>query len=131
MKFGIVISLFIVLIFLTALVLVNQEQGPSSSTDLTAEQNLQKVTLPDDLPQMFRSPDTSTQAGPVYRKAISYFRAHKQSLTRQKASERPHEQVEQLRQLMVKAMHAGRVENGFLDEYLTMQPGTEPELGPA
>jgi len=128
MKVGIVIS--IVILVIVAVVFFALFRGVADSpTSLTAANKLAKQTVPEGASAIIPVQNPGGDATPLYLEAIEIAQNREDTLMRDDAAEsRP---AEEIAELLIDAMSRGRVEHGFLDQYMPMEPRTQPTIGGA
>lgn len=127
MKLGWIISIAAVLAILVALVVAMIIQ-PDPPTDATAAEHLVKVKLPDDLPPMFTPRSPAANASAIYRDVIGQYNSRRNMFEQGQDTT---SQVESIADLLIKAMYAGIVEQGFLDSFIPVRVGEQPSFGDA
>lgn len=120
MKWGIIISAAIVLIFVVA-VLVGTMGGADRPTSRTSVSKLQAATLPDDLPLVYTPKNPTGDANAAYKKAFDFFLANKEKLAVSEGIDPDKKLVLELTDLMITAMNAGKVTQPFLDGQVVMK----------
>lgn len=125
MKLGIVISLLIVVMLglLLYLKLGGSPDRPTPAT--TAPGALDKMTLPADLPTVFEPTNPQADATELYAKAFDFYEANQSRLGSSGADPQV---LDQLIDLLIEAMQAGKVKPGFMDDRTPLEPGIH--LGP-
>ena len=131
MKYGIIISIVIVLAFVGTLLYINAGDPPDPPTDATAPAKLARAQFPADMPALHEPSAPGADAGQAYQDVLTHFSSREPVLTRRDPSRWPREPVTKLRELMVEAMRAGDVPDGFLDRYLPVKLQADPRFGPA
>lgn len=125
MKLGIFISIAFVLI-LTVVIIVKVIPHADSPTAATAPDTLGKVTLAEDMPRLYQITNVSDNAMTHYHAAIEYYQRHRNDLQRSTPSD---EHADALADHLIKAMHAGRVPEGFLDKQTEIKVGMGQNTG--
>jgi hypothetical protein len=124
-KLGIFISIAFVLI-LTVVVIVKVVPHADPPTRATSPDKLEMVTLAEDMPRLYRITDVSDNAMTHYNAAIEYFQRHRNDLQRSTPSD---EHADALADHLIKAMHAGQVPEGFLDQQTPIKVGMGQNTG--
>lgn len=125
MKLGIFISIAFVLI-LTVVIVVKVMPHADDPTNATAPDKLVKVTLAEDMPRLYQITDASGDAMTHYRAAIEHFQRHRDDLQRSTPSD---EHADVLADHLIKAMRAGQVPDGFLDQQTQIAVGMGQNTG--
>lgn len=128
MKIGIIISLVLVLVVggIVFLALNTPPDGPSSKTN---EAQLALQTLPTDLPELVPAPkDGPGDAKATYEKLIAYYQENARQLDGRTP---PKRMVTSVTNMLIEASEAGYAGQGFLDDRISVVPGSDPSFGAA
>ncbi len=125
MKLGIFISLAFVLI-LAVVVVVKVMPHADPPTRDTAPDKLKLVALDPAMPRLYQITDATEDAMTHYNAAIEYFQRNRNDLQRSTPSD---EHADALADHLVKAMHAGQVPEGFLDQQTPIKVGMGQNTG--
>lgn len=127
MKLGIIISV-VLLIVLGLLGFVAFRGVADGSSNATASEMLVKMDLPSDLPPLFISSVPNGNAARTYDKAIELYVDHRREFN----SEMPRvDLINTLVSLLIDAVQHERVNQGFLDKHVPVQPGATPDFDDA
>lgn len=127
MKLGIIIS-FVLLLLLGLLGLFAFWGISDASSGATNQKNLAKMDLPTDLQSLFISNNPSGDAVAIYEKILDLYRDKSELWY---SDNPPTELNNTLIQLLIEAMQCERVQNGFLDKHIAVQPGATPDFDDA
>lgn len=127
MKLGIVISLvLLVLLSLLGLFAFWGISDPASAA--TNQKNLVKMSLPTDLGPLFVSNNPSGDTVAIYEKILDLYHENSEAWY---SDTPPTELNNKLIQLLIEAMQCERVQDGFLDKHIAVQPGATPDFDDA
>jgi len=127
MKLGIVISL--VLLLILSLLGLFAFWGISDTASTTTNQkHLAKMSLPTDLGPLFVSNNPSGDTVAIYEKILDLYRENNEVWYDDTS---PTELNNKLIQLLIEAMQCERVQDGFLDKHIAVQPGATPDFDDA
>ena len=122
MKIGLIISF--VLVFLLALIGFFSFWGlPDEPTSATSADKLVKIELPSGLRPLSTMDQPNEDATEVYDRALDFYLEHQEALAEDLPSPK---WSTQLTDLLIEAMHKGRVKNGFLDRHIPVNPASRP-----
>ena len=127
MKLGIIVSLVIV-ILIGVLGFVSFRGIADPPTAATSAEKLVKISLPTDLGSLYQPTQPTEDATESYAKVIAFYQEHHQPLSEPRPQERF---TDPLTDLLIEAMRRGRVQHGFLDQHIPVQPASEPDFGDA
>lgn len=130
LKLGLAISAAIVAVFIGVLVAVNREGAPDPPTDAVRPDRLARMDLPADLPALHTPARPDADATAAYDRPLGHAQRHAATLQRTSGTD-TREAADTLRGLLIDAAEAGRVESGFLDRYVPLEPGAEASFGEA
>lgn len=91
---------------------------------VTRPEALAAHALPAGLPAIFASPNADADAAALYDQAFAFYQSHRYEL---RSDPLPAALADEFTRLMVKAMQAGKVRQGFLDDTLSIEPGIWPK----
>lgn len=127
MKLGIIVS-FIIIVLIGVLGVVSFRGIADPPTAATSADKLVAIALPEGLGSIYQPAQPAEDATEFYAQAITYYQEHRQPLSEPQPQERF---TEPLTDLLIQAMQRGRVQRGFLDQHIPVQPGAEPDFGDA
>ncbi len=125
MKLGLAISLFVVMFLGLILFLQLRGQADPPTAATTAPGALDKLVLPADLPVIFTPANAETDATAIYERAFAFYQ---ENAARFRDESSDMTLVNQLVDLMIEAMNAGKVTPGFIDAKVPLEPGIHLEM---
>ena len=127
MRIGIFVSIALVMV-IAVVVLLAARSGADAPTSNSSPANLALMKF-DGASPLYESTNAGADATPIYRELFELYQRHSAVLD----SDPPYPAAitSQVIELLINAMNAGSVSNGFLDEQVPMRPLAGPEFGAA
>ncbi len=123
MKIGIIIS--VALVFLLSVLGFFSFWGlPDEPTAATSPKTLEKLELPTGLSSLSSTQKPNEDATEIYDQAFALYQKHHEAFAEDTP---PLRWSDPLTELLVEAMHRGKVKNGFLDGHIPVQPGARAQ----
>jgi len=95
------------------------------ATSATRSELLVKAQLPSHLVPIFVSEQAAEDATVIYTKILTVYRDNLAELSQEQP---PDVLLERLTDLVLQAMERGQVKQGFLDQYIPVEPGAQPRF---
>lgn len=128
MRFGIIVS--IILVAIVVLFVIVRWRGVSDApTRVSAPDRLVRRDLPSGLPHVYEPALPEADADHAYERALELY--ERQQATCDASPPYPAKLRGAMTDLLVTAMRAARVREGFLDEHVPLRPNARPGFGPA